>query len=503
MSEIEITGTPRILLVDDTEQNRYVLGRILRHAGIEVEEAATGMEGLALAQRSPDLIIVDVKLPDISGYEVCRRLKLDPDRAYIPVLQISATFVSNESKVMALEGGADGYLTHPVDPTVLLATVRALLRLKQAESILRQSAQQWRSTFDALNEGLAILDSEKRVARCNRAFSNVCGLPFQEIIGADGPELLRKCLGAPPDFLNGEMEVRYFGEWQHEGDWFHVSVDPVMNKHQRFGSIVVLNNIKERKMAEEALRNTEKLAATGRLAQTIAHEINNPLEAVTNLIYLSHLHADKGEVKNYLAQAQNELSRVARITKQMLSFHRESTRAVPLELHEVLNSVLSLYSRQMENKQTSLKYDRSSPEPITIFTFPGELRQVIANLVGNALDATPVRGTITLRLRRRTVNGVPGASFTVMDTGPGIPAEIRHQIFEPFFTTKELKGSGLGLWLIKTIVSKHQGRLRFRTSTTPGRSGTCFSLFLPNSSSAVDSAQQDQHAESARFSKVG
>lgn len=502
MSEIEITGEPRVLLVDDSEQNRYVLGRILRHGGLEVEECATGMEGLALAQHSPDLVIVDVKLPDISGYDVCRQLKSNPDTAHIPVLQISATFVNNESRVMALDGGADGYLTHPLDPTVLLATVRALLRLRQAENILRQSAQQWRSTFDALNEGLAVLDTEKRITRCNRAFSNVCRLPFKDIIGADGTELIRKCLGAPPDFLNGEMEVRYSGEWQHEGHWFHVSVDPVTTRGQRFGSIVVLNNIKERKMAEETLRNTEKLAATGRLAQTIAHEINNPLEALTNLIYLSQIHAEQPEVKNFLAQAQSELSRVSRITKQVLSFHRESTRPVPLELHEVLNNVINLYSRQIENKQISVKYDRSSPEPITIFTFPGELRQAIANLFGNALDATPMRGTITLRLRRRTVNGVPGASFTVMDTGPGIPTEIRHQIFEPFFTTKELRGSGLGLWLIKTIVSKHQGRLRFRTSTVPGHSGTCFNLFLPNSSSAVDSAHQDQRAESKRFSRV-
>jgi len=500
MNDMGIIGAPRILLIDDSEQNRYVLGRILRHAGLQVEECANGMEGLALAQNSPDLIIVDVKLPDISGYEVCRQIKSNPDIAYIPILQISATFVTNESKVMALEGGADGYLTHPLDPTVLLATVKALLRLKQAESILRQSAQQWRSTFDALNEGLAVLDIEKRITRCNRAFSNVCGLPFKDVIGADGPELIRKCLGAPADFLAGELEVRYSGEWQHEGHWFHVSVDPVLSKGERFGSIVVLNNIKERKMAEETLRNTEKLAATGRLAQTIAHEINNPLEAVVNLIYLSHLHADNPDVKGFLAQAQTELSRVARITKQVLSFHRESTRPVPLELHELLNGVLNLYSRQIENKHISLKYDRSTSEPITLCGFPGELRQVIANLFGNAIDATPARGTITLRLRHRTLKGVPGASFTVMDSGPGIPPEIRDQIFEPFFTTKELRGSGLGLWLIRTIVSKHQGRLRFRTSTVPGHSGTCFNLFLPNTSPAVETMPEP--AERPQYSKV-
>lgn len=499
---MDIITAPRILLIDDSEQNRYVLSRILRHAGLAVEECATGTEGLALAQHGPDLIIVDVKLPDISGYEVCRQIKLNPDTAYIPVLQISATFVSNESKVMALEGGADGYLTHPLDPTVLLATVKALLRLKQAESILRQSAQQWRSTFDALNEGLAVLDTAKVITRCNRAFSLVCGLPFREIIGADGPEMLRKCLGAPLDFLNGESEERYSGEWQHEGHWFHVSVDPVMSKNQRFGSIVVLNNIRERKLAEESLRNTEKLAATGRLAHTIAHEINNPLEAVVNLIYLSQLHAENPEVKGFLIQAQSELGRVARITKQVLSFHRESSRPLLLELHEVLQNVLTLYSRQLENKHISLKYDRSSSELITICGFPGELRQVFANLLGNAIDATPPRGTITLRLRRRTQNKVEGASLTVLDTGSGISPEIRDQIFEPFFTTKELRGSGLGLWLIKTIISKHQGTLRFRTSTAPGRSGTCFNLFLPRSSPAVELSNQQENLPGRLHSKV-
>lgn len=502
MSELDITEKPRILLIDDSEQNRYVVRRILRHAGLEVEEAATGMEGLALAQRAPDLIIADVKLPDISGYDVCRRLKSNPETAHVPVLQISATFLNNESKVMALEGGADGYLTHPVDPTVLLATIRALLRLKQAESILRQSAQQWRSTFDSLNEGLAVLDSARRIVRCNQAFSNVCGLPFKDIIGADGPEVIRKCLGATPDFLSGEMERRYSWEWQHEGRWFHVSVDPVISKGERSGWIVVLNNIKERKMAEETLRHAEKLAATGRLAQTIAHEINNPLEAVVNLIYLSQTYSQQPEVKELLMQAETELARVARITKQVLSFHRESTRPLSIELHELLQNVLSLYSRQIENKQISLKYDRSGSEPITIYGFPGELRQVIANLFGNALDATPVRGTITLRLRRRTTNGVPGVSVTVLDTGPGIPPEIRDHIFEPFFTTKELRGSGLGLWLIKTIVSKHQGRLRFRTSTASGRSGTCFNLFLPNSTPALDSLREENQTENLQYSKV-
>lgn len=466
----------RILLVDDTEQNRYILSRILQRAGFTVEECSTGKEALDRAQTHPDLIVLDVKLPDISGYEVCRRIKTNPVTAGIPVLQISAAFTSNESKVMALEGGADSYLTHPVDSTVLLATVKALLRLKQAETVMRQSAQEWQSTFDALTEGLVLLDNDNRVIRCNRAFTQMCGMGFRDVIGKDGREILRQCFGTA-EFL-ADSSTRYRGEWQHDMQWYQVTVDKVTTKELPIGSIVVLTNITQRKMAEESLRNAEKLAATGRLAHTIAHEINNPLEALTNLIYLAQISSDRPDVHNYLGQALNELSRVARITKQVLSFHRESNKPVEMRFDELLDTVLALYSRQIQDKGVALKYE-PGPADIKLEGFPGELRQVMANLVGNAIDATPRGGKIRIRFRRAVQRGIPGVRFTVCDSGPGIPENIREHIFEPFFTTKELKGSGLGLWLTSTIVTKHQGNLRFRSSMKPGQSGTCFSLFLP------------------------
>ena len=192
--------TSRVLLVDDTEQNRYVLSRILARAGLEVEQCTTGKEALERVKSCPDLVILDVKLPDLSGYEVCRRIKTDPVTRSVPVLQISASFVSNESKVQALEGGADGYLTHPIDATVLVATVKSLLRLKQAELISRQSAQQWQSTVDALPEYLVLLDTENKVVRCNRAFVELSGKTFNEVIGHDGVAILRQVLGSA-DFL--------------------------------------------------------------------------------------------------------------------------------------------------------------------------------------------------------------------------------------------------------------------------------------------------------------
>jgi len=468
--------TSWVLLVDDTEQNRYVLSRILARAGLEVEQCTTGKEALERVKSSPDLVILDVKLPDISGYEVCRRIKADPATCSVPVLQISASFVSNESKVQALEGGADGYLTHPIDATVLVATVKSLLRLKQAELISRESAQQWQFTVDALPEYLVLLDTDNKVVRCNRAFAALSGRSFNEVTGQDGVTILNHVLGSA-DFLMHTETSRYVAEQQHGQNWFLVTADTVMTGEQRFGSIVVLTNITERKLAEETLRHTEKLAATGRLAQTIAHEINNPLEALTNLIYLSTHTDDQSQIHEFLKQATRELERVAKITKQILSFHRDTKIPVELDFQDMVQSVLGLYAVQMETKHIIVDYKKGSP--FKIHGFPGELRQVFANLIGNAIDASPDHGCLYIRLRKDSSHGVPGVVFTIHDQGPGIPKELRNRVLEPFFTTKELKGSGLGLWLANSLVMKHRGTLRFRSRRARGGTGTCFRVFLP------------------------
>jgi|GEM_PF-458898 len=479
--EMTSLSAPHVLLVDDNEQNRYVISRILVRAGMRVTQCATGKEGLQRVRELPDVVILDVKLPDISGYEVCRRIKGDPLTAGVAVLQISASFVSNESKVEALEGGADSYLTHPIDATVLVATVKSLLRLKQAETIFRQSAQQWQSTVDALPEYLVLLDSENKVVRCNRAFVELSGKTFNEVIGNDSVFILEQLLGNA-EFLNRKGSSRYETE-QHQGtNWFRVTVDPVIVSDQRIGSIVVLTNLTERKLAEESLRNSEKLAATGRLAHTIAHEINNPLEALTNLIYLAANSDEKEAVQNYLRLASKELERVARITKQVLAFHRDTKTAVELDLQEMIQSVLMLYLIQLETKQIKVEYAQG--KPCMVHGFPGELRQVLANLLGNAIDASPVGGAITIRLRPGSRNGVKGIILTIHDRGPGIPIGIRGRILEPFFTTKELKGTGLGLWLAKSIIQKHEGSLSFRSNCTFAHTGSCFRIFLPQTQSA-------------------
>ncbi len=492
--EMPQASVPRVLLVDDNEQTRYVLSRILVRAGMRVDQCGTGREGLERVRELPDLVILDVKLPDISGYQVCRQIKSNPFTAGVTVLQISASFVSNESKVEALEGGADGYLTHPIDATVLVATVKSLLRLKQAEAIFRQSAQQWQSTVDALPEYLVLLDTENKVVRCNRAFVELTGKPFNEVIGSDSVAILKDVLGSA-DFLRRQGTSRYVAEQHHGARWYRVTADAVMVGEERIGSIVVLTDLTERKLAEETLRNSEKLAATGRLAHTIAHEINNPLEALTNLLYLASHTDEKEAIQEFLRQATKELDRVAKITKQVLTFHRDTKTPVELDVREMVQSVLALYVIQLEAK--SLTVDYKQGPSYTVQGFPGELRQVLANLIGNAIDASPERGKISIRIHHAIQDGVPGIVFTIYDQGSGIPREIRDRILEPFFTTKELKGTGLGLWLAKSIIVKHEGKLSFRSNCTPSHSGTCFRIFLP------EGHAPQGHSDEGHSTKVG
>jgi signal transduction histidine kinase len=182
------------------------------------------------------------------------------------------------------------------------------------------------------------------------------------------------------------------------------------------------------------------------------------------------------------------------ITKQVLAFHRETKVPVELEVRDMVSSVLSLYEIQLQGK--GIKVDFEKGKPFRIHGFPGELRQVLANLIGNAMDASPQGGKICIRVRPSTSRGVCGAVFTIHDSGPGIPVEIRHRILEPFFTTKELKGTGLGLWLARSIILKHHGTLRFRSNYTASRDGTCFRVFLPEGHSVNE--QKSKRVQPAR-----
>jgi PAS domain S-box-containing protein len=268
-----------------------------------------------------------------------------------------------------------------------------------------------------------------------------------------------------------------------DGERIEVSLtlSPVFNE---VGAIVgvasISRDISQQKKVEKALHTSERLATVGKLAATIAHEINNPLEAVTNLVFLAQGNMKNEEGKVFLEQAQQELARMALLTKQTLGFYRENKGARLLTLGELVTPLVSVFSARARNKQISIETDiRENP---TLMGIPGEIRQLFANLLNNSIDAVSDRGRILIRLsagnqykgRKR-----PGVRLTVCDNGPGIAPEVRKKLFEPFFTTKRDVGTGLGLWVSSNILRKHDGSIRLRSSVVPGKSWTVFSVFFP------------------------
>jgi signal transduction histidine kinase len=243
----------------------------------------------------------------------------------------------------------------------------------------------------------------------------------------------------------------------------------------------VAMDITNNKLAEDALRKSEKLAAAGRLAATIAHEINNPLEAVTNLLYILRLN-DKWDdnARSYVAQAEHELARIAHVARQTLGFYRDTTSPHLMNLPKIVNEVLSLYLPRIQAKHINLF--REFDETVQITGLAGEIRQVISNLVANAIDALPANGALRIRVhhaKELTNSGRAGGKIVIADTGSGISPAHRKKLFEPFYTTKQDVGTGLGLWVSREIVQKHGGNITLRSSVTPGHSGTVFSIFLP------------------------
>jgi PAS domain S-box-containing protein len=241
----------------------------------------------------------------------------------------------------------------------------------------------------------------------------------------------------------------------------------------------VTSDITERKLAEEALIRSEKLGAAGRLAASIAHEINNPLASVTNLVYLARLHALSEEARRYLETAEKELGRVAQITSQTLRFHKQQSAPVEADLAETLRSILLFYEGRFAGAGVTVRFECRGECPL--LCYEGEIRQVLNTLMRNALDAMRNGGCLRLRVRPATDwrSGAAGVRVTVADTGHGMPYATRKRIYEPFFTTKEDVGAGLGLWVASGIVENHHGSLHVRSRMAPPPSGSAFTLILP------------------------
>lgn len=279
---------------------------------------------------------------------------------------------------------------------------------------------------------------------------------------------------------NGEYEVQYRAIYADRSiHWLEARGRTIVIGGRPVRMLGVAMDITSRKLAEEALRASEKLAATGRLAASIAHEINNPLAAVTNALYILRTQPQMPRAAlEYVKTAETELERVVHITRQTLGFYREIASPVMTAIPQLLDEALAVYGGKIEKNNIAIR--KVYGDVAQIPAFPGELRQVFSNLLLNALEAVPESGMISIRVKQiHDGHHAKGIQIAVADNGPGIPRDNIPRIFEPFFSTKETKGTGLGLWVSQGIVQKHGGRIRVRSTLAPERHGTCFQVFLP------------------------
>jgi PAS domain S-box-containing protein len=351
----------------------------------------------------------------------------------------------------------------------VVVTFREVTAMSQQQEDLRIThalAERQKAELDAVIEGMphgvyiASLDAKVRSNSRARAMS-----------GEEFPRELTTLDRA----LAGESSTETV---RTANRWIRSVAEPIYLNGKILGGVAVNTDVTQARQHDEALLKLEKLAAVGQLASSIAHEINNPLESITNLLYLIRHSESMEDVQQYAEMAQEELSRVTEITLQTLRFHRQNSRPVKLDLAELLRALIALYAGRMLVRNIAAEVKLiASPR---VMAMEGEIRQVMNNLIRNALDAMSDGGRLMIRLHPEPEphNGRSGVRLTVADIGEGINPEIESRLFEPFQTTKELSGTGLGLWVSKGIVEKHGGRIRTRTRRGAVH-GTVFTVWLP------------------------
>jgi PAS domain S-box-containing protein len=277
-----------------------------------------------------------------------------------------------------------------------------------------------------------------------------------------------------------ETEIRFRNFKTKEAIWMCCQVFVIRDKAgEELGIATVSRDLTEEKRGEAALVRSEKLAAVGRLATSIAHEINNPLAAITNLLYLALAYDNTVEVQELLTQADRELRRVSKVANQTLRFHKQASKPQLITTENLFESMLVVYEGRLKNSNIQVEARGYAAQPIECFE--ADIRQVLSNVLGNAIDAMPRGGRLALRSREGTEwrSGRAGIFLTIADNGCGISPEARAKLFEAFFTTKGIGGTGLGLWISAEIMERHQGHIRLRSSQTSGHRGTTVTLFLP------------------------
>jgi PAS domain S-box-containing protein len=404
---------------------------------------------------------------------------------------------SKASRIMAEMRQPLGHTTlleRPIRPEILVSTVRTVLRarlrqfqIRDALESLRASEARYRSLILAASSIVWNADLHGNVVETLPAWEAYTGQTFKQYRGQGWTEAIHPAdrkRAVPLIFASIEGLRPFQIEYRlrrHDNQYRSVLARgvPVFREDSSVKEWVgTCTDIQDRKDSEIALRKSERLALAGQLAAGIAHEINNPLEAVTNLLYLISTRVSDDEARHYCSIAQRELTRVTEISGQTLRFYRKSTKPLETDAAELMDSLLHLFHPKFARRNLQVRTElRNAPK---VLAFPNELRQLFANLISNAIDATPPGGRIRIQVGPSVNWRDPsrvGVCVVVADTGSGIPEQVRRRIFEPFVTTKGDAGTGLGLWVCDDIVKRHGGRLRLKTKTH-GNSGTVFSIFL-------------------------
>lgn len=371
---------------------------------------------------------------------------------------------------------------------VLINAFNSMLsEIQRRDAALQESEEQFRTLADSVPQLAWMAEADGRLFWYNQRWYDYTGTTPEQMIGGGweslhDPEALPQVLASWTSSIQTGMRFEMvFPLRGKNGSYreFLTIAAPLRDSHGKIVRWFGTNtDITEQRRSEDALRESEKLAATGRLAASIAHEINNPLEGLANLLFLAKRQPSRA--MNYLNIAEQELDRIAEITKHTLAFYRDTSTPVQMDVAEIAASVLALYDRKLRFKKISL-HKRFEPGSV-ICGYPGEARQILANLVANAIEAAPNDGQMKIKIHPATEWAGAhrtGVRVTILDNGAGIAPEQMQKIFEPFYTTKKDVGTGLGLWLTQNLVRKHQGTIRVRSVIKSARCGTAFSIFFP------------------------
>ena len=504
----------RVLIVDDNAATRYALRRRLERHGYQVLEAGTGSEGLTLIRGEPiDALILDVNLPDMSGFDIVRTLRTEPRTALLPVIHVSAASIQTGDIVTGLEAGADAYLVHPVDPDVLLATLRTLLRVRVTEDALRASEARFREIFVNVSAPIAVLGADLAVHECNHAFA-------QLIQGDVNEHGLSQCFADDQAGMLDELRVRLAAgerwrgsltmqvhgesretEWQvspyRDSDVSLVFVEDVTEHRRREhlhkaqlddATTQLAHEVAERARTEAQLLQMQKMEALGNLTGGIAHDFNNMLTGIiTSLELIQKRVAEHrlDRVQLYTDAALNSAMSAAALTHRLLAFARKQpldNRAV--DVNERIRSLEDMLMRTI-GEQISLTLELNGKPSIALVD-PSQLESAVLNLVINARDALPQGGHIWVTTYTAHFSGDPNLAdgayiaLSVRDDGTGIEHALIDKVFDPFFTTKPVgQGTGLGLSTIYGFARQSGGHAGIRSA--PGR-GTEVTIMLPVSS---------------------